>query len=125
MNFIFDKIFFTFFQLSRDRESCLTASVQDFTLCGILLERLFSCYSESITAAHVRDHSTAMICSVQKCNWRCCNVGYQVFRTDSIYSNDASAYNVRKLYFQANLCETFAEDKKHHCCGDLVLGWGV
>jgi len=28
----------------------------------------------SITAAHVRDHSTAMLCSVQKCNWLCCNV---------------------------------------------------
>jgi len=31
-----------------------------------LLERLFSCNSESITAAHVRDHSPAMIFSVQK-----------------------------------------------------------
>jgi len=26
-----------------------------FNPCGILLERLFSCNSESITAAHVRD----------------------------------------------------------------------
>jgi len=34
----------------------------------MLLKRLFSCKSESITAAHVRDHSTVMICSVQKCN---------------------------------------------------------
>ena len=32
-----------------------------------------------ITAAHVKDHSTAMICSVQKCNWLCCNIGYHVF----------------------------------------------
>jgi len=45
------------------------------TLCGILLQRLFSCNSESITTAH-----TAMICSVQKCNWLCCNVGCHVFR---------------------------------------------
>jgi len=29
----------------------------------------------SFIAAHVRDHSTAMICLVQKCNWLCCNVG--------------------------------------------------
>jgi len=29
-----------------------------------------------------------------------------------------------KLDFQANLCEAFAEDKKQHYCGDLVLGWG-
>jgi len=63
---------------SRDFEKCLT--VRHFTLCGKLLERLFSCNSESITAAHVRDHSTVMICSVQKRNWRCCNVGCHIFR---------------------------------------------
>jgi len=33
-------------------------------------------------------------------------------------------YNVRKLHFQANLCEVFAEDKQCYC-GDLVLGWAV
>jgi len=48
--------------------------------CGILLERLFSCNSESVAAAHVRDHRTAIICSVQKCNWLRCNVGYHLFR---------------------------------------------
>jgi len=80
INFSFDKIIFTIFQVSRDRERCLTASVRDFTLCGILLEMLFSCNSESIIAAHVRHHSTAMICSVQKCNWRCCKVGCHAFR---------------------------------------------
>jgi len=32
------------------------------------------------------------------------------------------AYNVRKLNFQANLCEVFAEDKQQLYCGDLVLG---
>jgi len=49
-------------------------------MCGLQLERLFSCNSESITAAHVRDHSTAMIFSVQKCNWLCCNASCHVFR---------------------------------------------
>jgi len=34
-------------------------------------------------------------------------------------------YNVGKLDFQANLCEAFAEDKKQHDCGELVLGWRV
>ena len=34
-------------------------------------------------------------------------------------------YNVRKLHFQANLCEVFAEDKQQHYCGVLVLGWAV
>jgi len=79
INFSFDKIIFSIFQVSRDRERCLTSSVGHFTLCGMLLEKLFSCNSES-TAAHVRDHSAAMICSVQKCNWLCCNVGCHVFR---------------------------------------------
>jgi len=36
-NFSFNKIIFSIFQVSRDHERCLTASVQDFTLCGILL----------------------------------------------------------------------------------------
>jgi len=67
-------------QVFRDWERWLTASVRYFTLCCILLERLFSCKGESITAAHVRDHSTAMVCSVQKCKWLCCNVGCHVFR---------------------------------------------
>jgi len=46
----------------------------------MLLERLFSCNNESITAAHVRGNSSAMIYPVQKCNWLCCNVGCHVFR---------------------------------------------
>jgi len=79
-NFSVDKVIFSMFQVSTDHERCLAASVRDFTLCGILLKRLFSCNSESITAAHVRDHSTAMICFAQKCNWLCFNVGCHVFR---------------------------------------------
>ena len=71
---------FTIFQVSSDRERWLTAFVRHFTLCGILLEKLFSCNSESITAARVRDHSTAIICFAQKCKWLCCNVGCHVFR---------------------------------------------
>jgi len=45
--------------------------------------------------------------------------------TDSALFNDTSVYNVRKLDFQANPCEGFAESKKQHYCVDLVLGWGV
>jgi len=44
------------------------------------VRKFISCKSESITAVHVRDHSAAMIYSVQKCNWLCCNVGCHVFR---------------------------------------------
>jgi len=80
MNFSFDKIIFSIFQVSRDRKRCLTAFVRHFALCVILLEKLFSCNSESVAAAHVRDHSTVIICSIQKCNWLCCNVGCHVFR---------------------------------------------
>jgi len=42
--------------------------------------------------------------------------------TDSVYFTDANVHNVRKLGFQANLSEAFAEDKKEHYCGDVVLG---
>jgi len=45
-----------------------------------LLERLFFCNSESITAAHVRDHSTAIVCFVQKFNGLCFNVSCHLFR---------------------------------------------
>jgi len=31
--------------------------------------------------------------------------------------------NIRKLDFQANLCEVLAEDKKQHYYEDLLLGW--
>jgi len=114
-------MFFSIFQVSRDRERWLTASLQHFTLCGVLLERSFSCNEESFTAAHVRDHSTAMICFVQK-RWP---TGFAVTlvvtysETDSVKFSDGSVY-VTELHFQANLCEVFAEDKKQHYCGDLV-----
>jgi len=69
---------FSIFQVSRDRERWLTASDRHFTLRGILSERLFSWNSETFTA--VGDHSKAMICFMQKCNWFCCNVGRHIFR---------------------------------------------
>ena len=80
LNCSFDNIIFSIFQVSSDRERWLTAFFRHFTLCGILLEKLFSCNSESITAARVRDHSTTIICFAQKCKWLCCNVGCHVFR---------------------------------------------
>jgi len=82
MNFSFDKIIFSIFQVSRDLERCLTAVVWHFTLWySILLEILFFWKSKSVAGAHVRDHSTAIICSVQKSNWLCCNVGSE---TDNV-----------------------------------------
>jgi len=79
VNFSFDKIIFSIFQVSSDRERWLNAFVRHFTLCGILLARLFSCNSVSITAAHVRDHITSIICFVQKFNELCFNAGCHVF----------------------------------------------
>ena len=32
---------------------------------------------------------------------------------------------VRKLDFQANLCEALPRVKQQNYCGDLVLGWAV
>ena len=77
INFSFDKIIFRIFQVSRDCKRFWTASVRHFTMCGVLLKRLFSWNNESFTVAHVRDHSAAMICFVQKCNWLCYNIGCQ------------------------------------------------
>jgi len=31
--------------------------------------------------------------------------------------------NIRKLHFQANICEVLAEDKKQHYYEDLDVGW--
>ena len=42
-HFVFNKIIFSIFQVSSDRERSLTAFVRHLTLCGILLEKLFSC----------------------------------------------------------------------------------
>jgi len=69
----------------------------------------------------VRDHSTAMMYFVQ-------NVTGLALTLVATYSEDSSKLekqvynaNIRKLYFQANLCEVFVEDRKQHYCGDL--GW--
>ena len=75
INFSFDKMFFSIFKVSRDRERWLTASLRHFPLCGVLLERSLFWNNESFTAAHVRDYSTAIICFVQKSHWHCCNIG--------------------------------------------------
>jgi len=42
VNFSFDKTIFGIVQISREREKQLTASVLYFTLCVVVLERLFS-----------------------------------------------------------------------------------
>jgi len=45
--------------------------------------------------------------------------------TYSVKFNGAGVCNVRKLRFQENLFDVFAEDKRKHYCGDLILGWAV
>ena len=84
INFSFNKMIFTIFQVSRDHKRWLTASVRHSTQCchcGVLLERLFSWNSESFTGAHVRDCSTAWIWFTWRCNlFFFCNIGFHVFR---------------------------------------------
>jgi len=54
------------------------------------------------------DNSTAIVYFMLKCNRLCCNVCCQAFVNLNI-----QLYDVRKLNFQANLCELFAEDKSN------------
>ena len=76
----FSFVIFEIFQFSSVCETWLNAFLRHFSLCGTLSERLFSCNSENITADHVRDHSTAIICFVPKFNGPCFDVGCHVFR---------------------------------------------
>jgi len=102
----------------------LTASVRHFTLCGFSdfcsnrwlypVRKVIVLNNKSLTAARVKDHSTAMICFIQKCNCLCCNVGCHVNLKMQIY-------NVKKFHLQANLCEVSVENKKQNHCGDIVL----
>ena len=71
ITFSFTNMIFSILQDSRHRERLLTTSVRYFTPHGILWERSLSWINVSLTAARVRDHSsTAMICFVQKYNYR-------------------------------------------------------
>jgi len=64
---------------------------------------------KSLTAAHVRDHTTtAVICFVQKCWLTGFTVALVVTysETDSVKFKDASiAYNVRELHFQTKVAK--------------------
>ena len=109
INFSFDKMIFSILQVSRDRERMLTASVRHFTLCGMLLERLFSWNSERITAAHVRDHIVQpWFVSCRNATDFAVTLVVTSSETDSAKFNDTSVYYVRKLHFQASLCDVFA-----------------
>jgi len=50
---------------------------------------------------------------------------YQYSETNSVKFNDANVYNVRKVHFQANLCEAFADYKAALSWRLMVLGWAV
>jgi len=115
ISFCFYKMIFSILQVSRGHER-LSPSVQHFALCGIsafysnhwlytVRKRSLSWNNKSLTAARVRDHRTAMICFVQKCNWLCCNVGCHINLKMQIY-------NVKKLHLQANLYAVFCWKQK-------------
>ena len=79
MNFYFENDF-SILQVSRDRKTLLTASVRH--LCSVVYCKKSHCLDQwSLTAAHVRDHCTAVICFVQTlANLLYCNTGCHVCR---------------------------------------------
>jgi len=64
---------------------------------GIFLKQ-----GESFTAAHVRDHSRAMIGFVQKCNWLCCNIGCHI----GFHRNFSKVGNIDILFIFVRLLTT-------------------
>jgi len=87
-------------QVYRDRKRLLTASVRHLSSV-IYCKKVAFLKQWSLTAAHVRDHSTAVSCFVQKRWLICFNVTVVVTysETDSVKFQDASvAYNVRVTF---------------------------
>ena len=72
-------------QVSRHRKRLLTASVPRLSSV-VHCEKVAVLKQWSLTAAHVRDHTTAVICFVQKCLLICFNVSLVVTysETDSV-----------------------------------------
>jgi len=60
-------------QVSRDCKRLLTASVPHLSSV-VYCKKVAVLKQWSLMAAHVRDHSTAMICFMQKCWLNCFNV---------------------------------------------------
>jgi len=56
---------FSILPVSRDRKRMLTASLRHLSSV-VYLKKLTVSKQQSLIAAHVRDHSTAVICFVQK-----------------------------------------------------------
>jgi len=97
---------------SRLRITGLTACARHSTLDGVLLERSLSLNNEGFASANVRDHSAAMICFVQKCNWLCWNVGCHVFRKRQLKYNDSSLCLTQMAYW-ANIYVTILNSSAH------------
>jgi len=57
-------------------------------------------------AAHVRDHSTAMICFMQKCWLNCFNVTLVATYSET----DSVKFSSLELHFQTKVCKVFAEN---------------
>ena len=82
---------FSILQVFRDSKSLLTASVPHSSSV-VYCKKVAVLKQWSLTAAHVREHSTAMICFVQKRWLICFNVTLVVTYsdTDSLKFKDAS-----------------------------------
>jgi len=76
---------FSILRVSRDRKRLLTASVPHLSSV-VYCKKVAVLKQWSLTAAHVRDHSTAVVCFVQKRWLICFNVTLVVTysETDSV-----------------------------------------
>jgi len=120
------KMIFSILQVPRDRRRFLTASVRH--LSSMIYCKKWHCLETVKYNGCTRErpqYSRDLFRAQTLANWLYCNVVCHVFgnRQRKIWRCKHSLYNVRKLHFQANLCEVFAENKQQHYCGDLVLGW--
>jgi len=94
------KLIFCILQVSRDRKRLFTAAVRHLSRL-VYCKKVTFLKQWSLTAVHMRDHSTAVICFVQKRWLICFNVTVVVmyWETDSIKHKDASvAYNLRVTF---------------------------
>jgi len=60
-------MFFNILEVSRDCKRLLTMPLSDIYPIRFTVRKVTALKQWILTAAHVRDHSTAVICFVQKC----------------------------------------------------------
>jgi len=119
------KMIFSILQVSRDRKRLFTASVRHLSTV-VYCKKVAFLKQWSLTAAHVRDPSTAVICFVQKRWLICFNVTVVVtyWETDSAKLKDASVtYNLR-VAFSGKSLRSFCRKQTAALLWRLSFGMG-